>query len=68
MKNCLQHNQILLVLVITVWSTQAIFVQNIYTKMEPGQRITGKAKAQFTTESAQECSFRFAKLLRYAQS
>ena len=59
MKNCVQFNRILLILLTTFFATEATVSQNLYIKIEPGQNITGKTKAQLTARSAQECSLRF---------
>ena len=59
MERCVNFNWIFLVLLITVSTTQAAFIQNGYNKIEQGQNVTGKSKAQFLARSAQECSLRF---------
>ena len=60
MKNCIQFNCIRLVLLLlTIYTTKASVSQNLYNKIETGQNVTGKTKAQFTARSAQGCSLRF---------
>ena len=59
MERCVNFNWIFLVLLITVSTTQAAFIQNRYNKIEQGQNVTGKSKAQFLARSTQECSLRF---------
>ena len=59
MEHCVNFNWILLVLFLNVSVTQSAFIQTRYTKIEQGQNVTGKAKAQLMTRSAQECSLRF---------
>ena len=61
MKNRVQFNRVLLILLTTFFATEATV--SLYNKIEQGQNITGKAKTQFRARSAQECSLRFVEFL-----
>ena len=55
MEHCFQFNGIVVVLLITVYVTQATVVQNLYTKLEPGRNITGTGTEQLA-QSIAMCS------------
>ena len=61
MDHRLQLDQILLLLVITVCVTQANTSTNEYTALKPGQSITGRIGATYTTH-IMECSRRLVEL------
>ena len=58
MENCLQVCEILLILVLPVFVTQATVVQNKFKKLDPGQRIIGVIGAEIKARSRRECAVR----------
>ena len=58
MRNCLQLNWILLLLMI-VCVTQATIVPNKFRKLNSGENIAGKVGAELTVRSKLQCSDRF---------
>ena len=58
----LLFNRILLVLLVTVYATQATIVQSKYKKLEPGLNVTGTVVTEFKTRSKLQCSNRLAEL------
>ena len=49
---------VFLVLLLTLCGTQATAVQDMYTKLEPGQNITGEVVEELTATARQECALR----------
>ena len=60
-----QFKQILLVLLKTIYLTQAIFVQEIFKQLEPEQNITGTVVAELKKVTKIECS-RLSVITTYA--
>ena len=58
----LLFNRILLMLLITVYSTQATIVDSEYKNLEPGLNVTGTVVTEFKTRSKLHCSDRLVEL------
>ena len=58
MDNHLQLQLIVLLLLVTVYASEAKKREISYNLLEEGQNIFGKIEAEFCTKSSQECSLR----------
>ena len=59
MENCLKFNRALMVLLLTIYATQATIVPKKFNKLNLGDTITGKIGAELSVKSKLQCSDRF---------
>ena len=62
--NMEQFNRLILLLMTTLFVTQATIIQTFYDKVESGQNITGNITAELTTRSRIQCSNRLVIITR----